>query len=54
MVWGLLIALAGVWIALAAVGSRFSGELAVIILLGLAGLTLIASAGIAAIRQARH
>jgi fatty acid desaturase len=54
IVWGTLIALIGVWIMLSVAGSDFSGEFALIILMALAGLTLIGSALVAALRRPKR
>ncbi|MDR2347635.1 MAG: hypothetical protein LBD90_03255 [Bifidobacteriaceae bacterium] len=51
IIWGAVIALIGMWAILGASGFSFSGQLALIILLTLAGLTLVASAAIAAVRR---
>jgi hypothetical protein len=51
IVWGAVIALVGVWIILASMGVVFSTELALIVVLGAAGLALVVSALIAAARR---
>jgi hypothetical protein len=52
-VWGAIIALAGVWIVFASEGLEFSGEIAMIVLLAAAGMTLTLSALIAGARRTR-
>ncbi|MDR1392680.1 MAG: hypothetical protein LBJ62_01725 [Bifidobacteriaceae bacterium] len=53
VVWGLIIVLLGVWGIVASSGLHLSAELALVVLLGLAGLTLVVSALVAAIRRPR-
>ncbi|MDR2114349.1 MAG: hypothetical protein LBO75_03610 [Bifidobacteriaceae bacterium] len=51
VIWGLLIALVGVWVIAASMGFSVDSRLALIILLALAGLTLVVTALIAALRR---
>ncbi|MDR0365593.1 MAG: hypothetical protein LBH68_01995 [Bifidobacteriaceae bacterium] len=51
IVWGIILAAIGLWIMAAAGGLMIDGQLAMILFLGLAGLTLIATALVAALRR---
>jgi hypothetical protein len=53
IIWGIILAAIGLWIMAAAAGLMIDGQLAMILLLGLAGLTLITTALIAAVRRPR-
>jgi hypothetical protein len=52
--WGAVIVLIGAWALLASFGSGISGELALIVLFGGAGLTLIVSAAVAAVGRPKR
>ncbi|MDR2454342.1 MAG: hypothetical protein LBD51_07345 [Bifidobacteriaceae bacterium] len=54
IIWGVAIALIGVWVLALSASVEFSGDLALIAILALAGLTLVASSIIAALRRPKR
>ncbi|MDR3106791.1 MAG: hypothetical protein LBU05_01130, partial [Bifidobacteriaceae bacterium] len=53
IIWGILVALTGLWIVIAASGFVIDGQLALIFILALGGLALIATAMISSFRRPR-
>jgi hypothetical protein len=51
VVWGIIVAIFGLWIMAASSGLIINGQLALIVILALGGLTLIVTALIAALRR---
>ncbi|MDR0595016.1 MAG: hypothetical protein LBG60_17565 [Bifidobacteriaceae bacterium] len=54
VIWGLVVALLGLWIVITASGFTIDGQLALIVILGLGGLSLIATALISSFRHAKR